>query len=78
MGDRPQWRVSSTLFTMFRNDARVDPLKEIEHLHENGKVYETPFTAHQLLMRELDAIGLSVATSVAIGEAKVNGDAASP
>lgn len=77
MGDRPQWRVSSTLFSMCRNDARVDPLKEIDFLHQNsnGKTYETPFTAHQLLMRELDANGLSAETCVQIGEAKVGGEA---
>lgn len=85
MGDRTQWRVSSTMFAMFRNDANVGPLEAISHLHSTNnafgqpkvpKEYQQNFTAHQLLMQELDAVGLSAATSVKIGEAQPGTEAA--
>ena len=65
------------MFTMYRNDALVDPLKKINFLHDPRKHYEAPFTAQELLMRELKAIGLAAETSVPIGAAEVGKKATS-
>ena len=65
------------MFTMYRNDALVDPLKKINFLHDTRKTYAAPFTAQELLMRELKAIGLAAGTSVPIGEAEVGTQATS-
>ncbi len=57
--DKVQWRVSSTMFTHFRNDTDVGPMAELDHLYtpEEGARYNR-MTAFELLMQELTATGM--------------------
>ena len=57
--NKTQWRVSSTMFTHFRNDVDVGPMEELSHLTtaEQAGSY-TRMTAFELLMQELSATGM--------------------
>lgn len=56
-----QWRVSSTMFTHFRNDVDVGPMAELSHLYseEVAKTYGRK-TAFDLLIEELTATGMTL------------------
>lgn len=56
-----QWRVSSTMFTHFRNDVDVGPMAELSHLYseEVAKTYGRK-TAFELLIEELTATGMTL------------------
>lgn len=58
--NRKQWRVSSTMFTHFRNDVCVGPLPELSHLYskEEAAKYDN-ITAYEILVRELSATGMT-------------------
>ena len=57
------WRVSSTLFTHFRYNVDLTPLKELKDLYneEEAKLKYKPMTAHEKLVEELVAINLAPA-----------------
>ena len=57
---RTQWRVSSTMFTHFRNDVDVGPMEELAHIYDPAEAatYER-MTAYDLLMQELSATGMT-------------------
>jgi len=57
---RKQWRVSSTMFSHFRNDVCVGPLEELSHLYtkEEAAAYDK-ITAYEILIRELSATGMT-------------------
>lgn len=57
--DKVQWRVSSTMFTHFRNDTDVGPMEELSHLYsaEEAAKYSR-MSAFELLMQELTATGM--------------------
>lgn len=53
------WRVSSTLFGMFRADVECEPVPQIAHLHVPDATTRYPKrTAHDILLTELQAINL--------------------
>lgn len=56
---RSTWRVSSTMFTHFRNDVDCSPMLELSHLYsrEDAAKYP-PMTAFDILMTELDATNM--------------------
>ena len=56
---RSTWRVSSTMFTHFRNDVDCSPMLELSHLYsrEDAEKYP-PMTAFDILMTELDATNM--------------------
>ena len=48
------------MFTHFRNDVDVGPMKELEHIYTpEQKAKYTRMTAYQLLMQELTATGMT-------------------
>jgi hypothetical protein len=53
------WRVSSTLFSHFRNDVDLTPMAETSHLvsKEQAKQYK-PMTAYEKLIEELTATSM--------------------
>jgi len=57
--DRSTWRVSSTLFSHFRNNVNCSPLEELRHLYspEDAKQYPV-MTAFDILMTELEATNM--------------------
>lgn len=49
--DRRQWRVSSTMFTHFRNDVDIGPMAELSHLYTPEDAARYPrMTAFEILM----------------------------
>lgn len=59
--DRRQWRVSSTMFTHFRNDVDIGPMPELSHLYTPEQAAQYPrMTAFEILMQELNATGMTV------------------
>ena len=59
--DRTQWRVSSTMFTHFRNDVDIGPMAELNHLYTEEEAARYPrMTAFEILMQELNATGMTV------------------
>ena len=55
-----QWRVSSTMFTHFRNDVDVSPMPELAHLYTPEEARKYPrMTAFEILMQELSATGMT-------------------
>ena len=59
------WRVSSTLFSHFRYDTDISPLKELNHLNceEDRKKYKK-MTAFEKLMEELHATSMTSEVSI--------------
>ena len=58
--DRRQWRVSSTMFTHFRNDVDIGPMPELNHLYTPEQAAQYPrMTAFEILMQELSATGMT-------------------
>ena len=59
--ERRQWRVSSTMFTHFRNDVDIGPMAELSHLYTPEQAAQYPrMTAYEILMQELAATGMTV------------------
>ena len=61
--DRILWRVSSTLFSHFRGDIDISPMKELSHLMnpEQAATYKK-MTAFEKLMEELRATSMTPET----------------
>jgi len=58
---KKQWRVSSTMFTHFRNDMNIGPLPELKHLYSEEALTKYPnLTAFEILMQELRATGMAM------------------
>ena len=58
--NRRQWRVSSTMFTHFRNDVDIGPMAELSHLYTPEQAAQYPrMTAYEILMQELSATGMA-------------------
>ena len=57
---KSHWRVSSTLFSMLRNDVDCSPIEELSHLYDaEAAEQEYPkMTAHEILMEELSATNM--------------------
>lgn len=67
--ERPQWRVSSTMFCHFRNDVDIGPMAELNHLYTPEQSAEYPrMTAFELLMQELTATGMTVESAATNSE----------
>ncbi len=57
---RRQWRVSSTMFSHFRNDVDIGPMAELNHLYDSAQAAQYPhMSAYELLMQELAATGMT-------------------
>lgn len=58
--DQTIWRVSSTMFSHFRNDVDIGPLEELQHLYTPEEAAKYPrMSALDILMQELAATGMT-------------------
>lgn len=58
--EQPVWRVSSTMFSHFRNDVDIGPMAELKHLYTPEQAAEYPrMSALDILMKELAATGMT-------------------
>jgi hypothetical protein len=61
---RSTWRVSSTMFSHFRNDVDCSPIPELEKLYKANAMQVFPkMTSYEILMTELSATNMVLESS---------------